>query len=139
MNKNILRQLNFFFFLVFLVACSTIDVFNQRAYEQATSLKVEALFLIDNASDSYINYETEVNQLKLNAKKAYEYSKGRQKNEESTKQWEIVVNSERNSLFGFLKRWKDKGKLNSVFIVEAKKIISEGFDAIIELESGKRK
>ncbi len=139
MNKNVLKLTCFLSLFIIFTACSTIDVFNQRAYEQATSIKVDALSLIDKATDSYDNHKDEIYQLKLNAKKAYEYSKGRAKNEESTKQWEIIINPERNLLFGFLKRWRDEGKLSSTFIYEAKKIISEGFDAVIELESGKRK
>lgn len=139
MNKSVLRKIYFFSFLIFLAACSTIDVFNQRAYEQATSIKVEALTLIDKATDSYNNHKTEIDQLELSAKKAYEYAKGREKNIESTMQWEIMVNPERNLLFGFLKRWKEEDKLGSAFISNAKEIISDGFDAVIELESGKRK
>jgi hypothetical protein len=43
---------------------------------------------------------------------------------------------DRNLLGGFLKRWKDKGTLSGVFVTEAKKNVSLGFDQIIGLESG---
>jgi hypothetical protein len=75
----------------------------------------------------------------LDVEKAYEYAKGRQKNEETTKQWEIIKDPQRNSLFGFLKRWEEKATLSPAFIKEAKGLVSEGFDAVIGLESGKRK
>lgn len=131
------------FFLIALITviagCSTIDVFNQRAYEQAVNIKVEAVSLMDNASESFGNYEEQVNRLKVEAEKAYEYAKGRPQNEESTKQWAIMVDPGENMLFGFLKRWKEEDKLGRAFIDASKKLISDGFDAIIELESGKRK
>ena len=45
----------------------------------------------------------------------------------------------RNSLVGFLKRWENKNQLDKTFIQEAKALVSDGFDAVIELESGKIK
>jgi DNA transposition AAA+ family ATPase len=46
---------------------------------------------------------------------------------------------DKNLLGGFLKRWKEKDKLSAVFVDEAKRLISTGFDQIIGLESGKIK
>jgi hypothetical protein len=114
-------------------------MFNQRGYEQATSLKVDSLALMDKAAEPYLNHKAAVERLKLDIEKAYEYAKGREKNEEATKQWEIIKNPERNSLFGFLKRWEDKTTLSPKFIEEAKILVAEGFDAVIGLESGKLK
>ncbi len=139
-----MRKYRYFIFLILImhiliVSCSTIDVFNQKAYEQSVNLKVEALNIISNANESYdANIQT-INELKIDCKKAYEYAKGRDKNEDSIKQWEIMIDPESNLLFGFLERWKNKKMLNNQFIIEAKQIISEAFDTIIELESGKKK
>ncbi len=125
--------------LIVLVGCATISPFNEKAYEQATSLKVESLKLMDKASESYSSHETEVDALKLNLEKAYEYAKGRPQNEDSEKQWAIIIDPDRNSLGGFLKRWKDEKTLDKKFIKNAKDLVSDGFDAVIGLESGKRK
>jgi hypothetical protein len=38
-----------------------------------------------------------------------------------------------------IRRWEKEGKLSEGFVEEARNIISDGFDTIIELESGKRK
>ncbi len=124
--------------LIFL-SCSTISHFNQRAYEQATELKVEALALMDKAVRPFAEHRPEAEILRLNIEKAYEYAKGLPKNEITARQWEILKDPNRKLLGGFLKRWEEKSKLSEVFIREAKTQVAEGFDTIIELESGKRK
>lgn len=120
-------------------ACRYISPYSQFAYEQATSLKVEALALMDKATEPYANHEKEVEQLQTKIEKAYEYVKGQPANELSTKQWEILKNPERHLLGGFLKRWKEKSTLSSVFIKEAKGVVADAFDTISGLESGKIK
>jgi hypothetical protein len=122
-----------------LIGCSTIAPFSQKAYEQATSLKVEALATMDKAIEPFSGQKQGVEALKLNVEKAYEYAKGRPQNEETTKQWSIIKDPSRNSLGGFLKRWEDRQTLDKEFIQEAKCLVSDGFDTVIELESGKRK
>lgn len=122
-----------------LAGCSTIAPFSQKAYEQATSLKVEALAVMDKASEPFADHKQTVGVLKLNVEKAYEYAKGRPQNEETTRQWAIIKDASRNSLGGFLKRWEEKNSLLDSFIQEAKGLVSDGFDSVIELESGKRK
>lgn len=126
--------------LAVLTGCpATISPFNQKAYEQATSLKVEALSVMSKATEPFSKQKASVDALKLDVEKAYEYAKGRPKNEESITQWKIIIDPDRNSLFGFLRHWEEKTTLSPAFINEAKSLVAEGFDAVIELESGKRK
>lgn len=125
--------------LLALFACSYISPYSHFAYQQATSLKVEALALMDQATDLYENYETEIKELKSKIEKAYEYDKGRPKNEISTRQWEILKDPNRNLLGGFIKRWENEKKLSPFFIKEAKGLVSDAFDTISGLESGKIK
>jgi hypothetical protein len=126
-------------FCLFLMACTTISPFNQKAYEQATSLKAESSALMDKATKPFSECRSEVESLRLNLEKAYEYAKGLPKNEITTKQWEILKAPDGHLLGGFLKRWEEKSELSDAFIKAAKELISDGFDMIIELESGKRK
>jgi hypothetical protein len=42
-------------------------------------------------------------------------------------------------LGGFIKKWKNDGQLNKVFVEEMNGQVSQGFDQIIELESAKIK
>lgn len=119
--------------------CSTTSPFSEKGYEQATSLKVEAMATMDKAREPYSSQRQVVERLTFNIEKAYEYAKGRPNNGEVAQQWKIIKDPARNSLGGFLKRWQDSVILNESYILEAKGIVSDGFDTVIELESGKRK
>ncbi|MCL6099013.1 MAG: hypothetical protein M1391_10600 [Bacteroidetes bacterium] len=122
-----------------IVGCSSSAIFNQKAYEQATSLKVDVLNLMDKATGLYADNEKEINELKINVEKAYQYCLGLPNNDETIKQWEIIKDPERNSIMGFLKRWEAQKQLKRDFIDDAKSLVSDGFDQIIGLESGKVK
>ena len=123
--------------LLLLISCSSISEFSSVAYKQAVDLKVESLELMSYAAEDYSIYETEVETLWHELRKAYEFAKGRPDNEISTEQWEILIDEERNLLGGFLKRWEEEGILNEMFVTEAQMLVSDAFDTIIGLESGK--
>lgn len=132
------------YYLIFIItlvtivaSCSSISVFSPEAYKQAVELKVESIELMSNASIPYEDFEDEVNYLETELSKAYEYSKGRPNNEISTRQWEILNNPDGNLLGGFLKRWENEGTLSQMFVTEMQILVSDAFDTIIGLESGK--
>lgn len=56
---------------------------------------------------------------------AYEYARGLPNNDETAAQWEIIRDPNRNSLIGFLERWKSEDRLNRTFSENAKKLISQ--------------
>jgi hypothetical protein len=122
-----------------LSACSLIAHYDQVAYEHATSAKVDTLALMNKATASYENHEKEVEALIVELDKAYEYDRGRSLNKLTIAQWDILRDPNRNLVGGFLKMWKAKGSLSSTFIAEKKQQISDAFDQIIALESGKQK
>jgi hypothetical protein len=122
------------------IACGPlISPFDHTAYEYAISLKVESLALMDKAAEPYVNHEREVKDLMLQVEKAYEYAKGRPKNEITAKQWEILKDPDRNLLGGFMKYWREKSQVSNVFIKEAKGLVADAFDMISGLESKKLK
>jgi hypothetical protein len=121
----------------FLAACTHIAPFNQHAYEQATSLKVEAMTLVEKANDPYTKHEKEIEEFKLRMLKAYEYVKGIPKNVETSDQWAILISEKGKSVFGFLKFWQEKTTVSETFAAEYKKEIEKHFNKIIELEAGK--
>jgi hypothetical protein len=125
--------------LLFLIisSCNSISEFSPEAYKQAVDLKVESLVIMSYATESFQDYKSDVTLLKQKLRKAYEFAKGRPGNEISTQQWEILIDEERNLLSGFLKRWEDEDTLNEMFITEAQSLVSDAFDTIIGLESGK--
>lgn len=123
-----------------LATCSPlISQFSPVAYEQATSLKVDALALMSQATEPYPKHEADVQALTVRVAKAYEFARGRPKNEISARQWAILADSSRNLLGGFLARWKQKSTLSTTFITDAQGLVGDAFDTIIGLESGKIK
>jgi len=118
-------------------SCASISVFSPEAYKQAVNLKVESLNLMSFATMPYADYEEEVNFLNTELDKAFEFSKGRPDNEISTEQWEILIDKEGNLLGGFLKRWESEGTLSEMFVTEMQILVSDAFDTVIGLESGK--
>lgn len=123
-----------------LAACApTISPFSPRAYEQATSLKVESLALMDAATEPFAQHEPAVRQLQTDLQKAHEFARGRPRNEISARQWAILIDPDRNLLGGFLRRWESEETLSPAFTREAKRLVSDAFDTIIGLESGKIK
>lgn len=116
-----------------------ISTFSPIAYEQATSLKVDALAVMDRATERYADHRAEAESLDLRLAKAYEFAKGRPKNDVSARQWQILIDPERHLLGGFLGRWKKESQLSATFVTEARGLVSDAFDTIIGLESGKLK
>jgi len=122
-----------------LSGCSLISHYDQVAYEHATSAKVDTLALMDKATGSYDGHQKEIEALVIELNKAYEYDRGRALNKLTVAQWDILRDPNRNLVGGFLKMWKAKGSLSATFIAEKKPQISDAFDQIIALESGKQK
>lgn len=121
-----------------LISCTPqISVFNEAAYRQAVELKVASMNLLDKASTPYAENREEVEELKLDLLKAWEYAKGRPDNETSAGQWEMLIDPERNRLGNFFIRWEERERLSPALIREYRLIISDTFDTIISLESGK--
>ena len=125
--------------VIMIAGCTNLQaVYDEQAYQQAVSLKVEAKVLMNKATTSYESHVSEVNELRKELNKAYEYAKGLPNNQETTRQWKIMKSPNRNLLGGFLKRWKQESTLSDGFVEEANELVSEAFTKIIELESGKR-
>ena len=137
-DKTNLNKAGSILIMIFvLLSCSSISVFSPEAYKQAVDLKVESLNLMSSATMPFADYKEEVLYLTTELDKAFEFSKGRPDNEISTEQWEILIGQEGNLLGGFLKRWETEGTLSEMFISEMQLLVSDAFDAIIGLESGK--
>ena len=138
-NRFAIPALAITILLLVLSACSYIAPYSQVAYQQAISLKVDALDLMDKATEPYASHADEVQRLQIEMRKAYEYARGRPNNELSARQWQLLMDPDRHLLGGFLKRWKEQSTLSEPFIREAKGVISDAFDTISGLESGKIK
>jgi hypothetical protein len=109
------------------------------AYEKATAAKAEVLTLIDKAGDPFSVRQAEVEAVLLTVDKAYEYDRGRARNDLTVRQWEILRDPAGHLLGGFVRRWRERGSLNPAYVSEKKPDIAEAFDQIIDLERHKPK
>jgi hypothetical protein len=137
LRTNILVSL---LMVLMLTACgTTISSYDQQAYTQTTSLKVDALNLMDSAGDNYEKQAAAVRNLQINLQKAYEYEKNRPKNDVTVRLWDKLLDKNGHLLGGFIERWKAEKRLGSTFISNYKDQVGETFDMISGLESKKIK
>lgn len=125
----------------FLVSCTTFKtaLFDQHSYEEAISIKVESINLIEKATEAYPEHSTNVEKVLLNAQKLHEYEKNKPNNETTTKMWAMLIDTDKNLLAGFFKRWKSETKLSASFTTEAKKQIEEAMQILLKFEGQKTK
>ncbi len=142
MNKLLFLNKNFYrlFLLILLISCKpTIALYDQYAFTQATSLKVDLQNLaLESDSVSYDIAKPDIDRVNTELQKAYEYNKGRDLNSLSTKQYEILV-SDKDFYKQFLNNWKSSGKENETFAQNVSEKIGQLLDQIIKLENGKNK
>lgn len=121
-----------------LAACSpSISLYDATAYKQATDLKAEAVTLMAEATGPPDAHAGAIAALRLGARRALEYERGRPRNQITTTMWSLMLDPEAALLESFLRRWEDEGALRPAFVEEATAQIGEAFDQIIGLESGK--
>ncbi|WP_157588788.1 hypothetical protein [Psychroserpens burtonensis] len=122
-----------------MLGCQSLKtaVFDQYSYQQAISIKVESLNLMDEATQSYNTYEMEVEALLLELQKMVEYEKNKPNNEVSYAMWNLIANKDKNLLAGFFRRWQEDKQLSEGFTREAKVQVAEALDLIIQYEAKK--
>lgn len=138
--KRIGKYRVFWFYLLLaagLYGCALTAPYDQFVYKESTSLKVDALKLMDKAARPYESQQEAVGKLNDQLDKLYEYELHRRKNGIRISMWTLLRDPEKNLLGGFLKRWKEKNTLGEPFIDEAKVQVGKAFDQLAELESGK--
>jgi hypothetical protein len=132
---------HFFYCLITLFAFSAcsplISSYDQYSYTQTTSLKVDALNLMSEATQDYKLHESEAKLVSLNIQKLIEYEKYIPKNTITQSQWKILTDTTKDSYGGFIKVWKAKHILGAYFINEKQIQVSKAFDDIIILEAKK--
>lgn len=128
--------------MAFLLAgCATISVYDPTSYKNATDLKAESLLLIQKATDTADKHAAEINQVRSELQKNYEYEKGKGNlNSLTVRQWQLLADPNGNLLAGLLKKWEVQNKgFSQAFIDGVTKNISDAFDEIIRLEQHKVK
>lgn len=124
--------------LLLIAGCTPlISPFDQYSYTQTTSLKVEALSVMGEATEDYSLHESEAKAVMLSINKMVEYELHRPKNTQTTEQWQTLSDTSGNSFGGFIKEWKAKRILKVKYIPIKQQQVREGFDKIIALEAAK--
>lgn len=123
-----------------LLACTPLaPEYSVEAYTQATRLKAESLDLLSRATGPVAGEQAQVDSLRLDVDRAYEFAKGLPNNEIVTQQWALMRDPKGHLLFGVLRLWEaHPSGLGAEFAGEARDGISEAFDTIICLEINKR-
>jgi len=126
--------------VLFFQGCSPlISVYDQYAYIQATSLKVDLQNLVKESTvANYDDAKDNISKVDLELQKAFEYAKGRSKNGLSTSQYSILL-SDTHFFKKFLNDWKVQKKESETAANEESIKIGQLMDKIIELENGKNK
>lgn len=114
-----------------------ISKYDQYSYTQTTSLKVDALNLMGEATEDYKQHEGAAKALTTNIQKLIEYEKHLPKNALTIDQWNVLTDTSGNLLGGFLKEWKIRRVLKPGYIPLKQDQVSRGFDEIIKLETSK--
>jgi len=123
-----------------LTACvPTIAGYDVEAYKNATSLKAETDAVLSHGTEPYAANAARVEALSIKLNAAREYAAGIPRNENSARQWELMVDPNQGLAGGTLRQWRERGQFHQEFINEQRKQIAEGFDYIICLEANKQK
>jgi len=114
--------------------------YDQKAYENATSLKAATLAMVSKSTkeDSFAVNEAAVDDLLVRLSAAYEYADGVEHNNEAAKNWLDLIGDNDNMIMSWLSTWQDGGSVSTAFAPELKTQFAEGFDTIICLEANKR-
>ena len=137
-NSSLKSAIIFFVLSTIIIACKpTIALYDQYAYTQATSLKVDMQNLaLESDSITYTAAKPDIDKVNVELQKTYEYNKGRNYNSLSTKQYEILL-SDTHFYKTFLANWKTKGTENAAVAEDVSNKIGELMDQVIKLENGK--
>jgi len=124
-----------------LLTCNSFKtaLYDQYSYERSISLKVDALELMNEATEPYAEHVEEVKTYLVEFQKLKEYEKNKANNELSYEMIKLIGNPEKNLLGGFFKRWKEKNTISKIMIGETKGQIGEAFDILIKYEAKKNK
>lgn len=123
-----------------LTACVNLAGYDQRAYENATSLKPRTLALVEKSKlgNSYQSSERAAENLMIQLEAAFEYANGIEHNNEAAKNWRDLIGNKDRMIGAWMVRWKTDGQVNPTLANELKSQFAEGFDIIICLEANKR-
>nr|WP_299340118.1 hypothetical protein [Allomuricauda sp.] len=125
--------------LLFLVSCDAARMasYDPYAHQKSMEVRMKASKLIDKSIEPFENHAEEVENLLLEMDKVKTYEQNRSNNGISFRMWQLLADENRFSLAGFIKKWREKGRLSKTFVEESKQQIMEGIDLLIWFEGKK--
>ncbi|MEL6869414.1 MAG: hypothetical protein AAFO81_06400 [Pseudomonadota bacterium] len=146
MNRTVTRLSGWLLGCCLLVGCAIpLANYDQRAYENATSLKPLALAMIDRSMQrgSWLQYNRALEDLLVQLAAAYEYANGIEYNNEAAANWKDLIGDEERMMLGWATLWSNCGddtecRVSPALATEYKIQATEAFDIIICLEANKR-
>jgi hypothetical protein len=139
--KPSLRSHYFLFYaVVFLLSACTplISIFDETSYKNAIDLKVDFHYLVEASKSSYKNHEEDIAAFRKKLDKAYEYEKGRFKNQITVEQYNVLRKAD-GPIDGFFDLWLAQDSTSQTFRESKIKISDQSFDEILGLEKSKRR
>jgi hypothetical protein len=125
-----------FLMTMLLAGCiHLVSYYDSQSYKNLTDLKASASILFDDLSQDPAGKgeKAELDSLRLDLEKAYEYEKGKEKNGETITQ----ISTVRKIYDGMLQLLKKKEKLSDDYIAEKKTQMMDAFDIAIKTETEK--
>jgi hypothetical protein len=139
-DASVLLSAVFAALLVLLLgACAYVPPFNQYSWDETARLKAESLDLIQSAQESNKLHEERVQAVLASVHRAYVDANLRYQNQESMRQWAILLDPKQPSLAGGIRLWQANDTLSKATIAEFKKLVAMNFDQISKLEGKKRR
>lgn len=115
-----------------LPGCVTFD---QVAYNNATSLKLDLPELMEKAVESFSKYTKEVDNIRQRLDEAELHSGSQRRNQDVTAAWSQV----KSLANPFFDEWKKKGQLTQVYAKERADQVRKSLEFIAEAERAKRR
>ena len=123
---------------VALMVTSCASLYDHYTYTETITTKIQTLSLIEQSDEVYTLHAAEVTALENQLQKMLTYEEGKAKNDITVRMWRLL-NNEKKLIRSYLTLWEEKGRVNPVFIEEAKLQIEEAFTILIAYEEKKDK
>ncbi|GAB5472445.1 MAG: hypothetical protein Mars2KO_05440 [Maribacter sp.] len=134
--KTIKNSCIVLFLALTVLGCASL--YDHFTYTETIETKLSTLSLMDKSDEPFSDYADEITDLRNQLKKMEIYEKGKNKNEITSRMWELL-GSEEHLVGSYLKLWEEQGNLSPAFTEEAIPQIEKAYDLMLLFETKKDK